>query len=81
MSEPINPALAFQPGDTVRHRIHSNHVMRVTSVDELRGRWVCCAFKNAPDAWQHERYAPDQLTLVARNQTAAEYLAACAETP
>ena len=81
MSEPVNPALAFNPSDTVRLRAHPAQLLRVTAVDEVRGRWVCCAWKPAPDAWQHERYKPDELELVTAGQTAAEYLAACARTP
>ena len=74
MPEPI----PFQPGDTVRLRANPAQLLRVTAVDEHRGRWVCCAWKPAPDTWQHERCKPDELELVTAGQTAAEYLAACA---
>ena len=50
----------------VRHRANPDRLLRVTAVDEQRGRWVCCAWQPAPDIWQHERYAPDELEEVRR---------------
>lgn len=61
-----NPALAFQPRDIVRHRIHHEPIMRVTAVDELRGRWVCCTFQTGSHSWHNERFKPEDLELLER---------------
>lgn len=50
----------------VRLRAHPTQELRVTAVDEERGRWVCCAWKLDPNTWQHERYRPDELEEIRR---------------
>jgi hypothetical protein len=68
MSEPVNPALAFKAIDQqhpvfVRLRAAPERVMRVTAVDEARGRWVCCAYRLLPGTWQHDLLRPEDLEL------------------
>lgn len=50
-------------GTLVTHRSRPGVVLRVTDVDPVKPR-VCCAWKSAPDTWQHENFKPEELERV-----------------